>query len=94
MTKLSTFAKNQINLFSDQLIFSLKYLSSIVLTENNQRCPRKNLYVEKNDPKVTKNPIFGYGILPTFRKLHLLTINIENISNKVKIARNYIKNRV
>ena len=77
-----------------QLILSLKYSSWNALTGKNHPCPEKNLYVEKNDFKVTKNRIFGYGILTTFRKSHFSTANIENNYNKVYIAKNYIKGRV
>ena len=49
------------------------------------------LYVEKNDLKVTKNRLFGYGILTTFGKSHFSTMKIENNYNKVYSAKNYIE---
>ena len=77
-----------------ELIFSLKYFSWNALTGKYHPRPGKNLYVEKNDLKVTKTRIFGYGVLTTFRKSHFLTMSIENNYNKVYIAKNYIEYRV
>ena len=73
-----------------ELIFSLKYSYFNVLTGKYHHRPGKNLYVEKNDIKVTKNRLFGYGIWTTFRKSHFSTTNIENKYNIVYIARNNI----
>ena len=53
-----------------ELIFSLKYSSLLVLTGKYHPRPGKNLYVEKNDHKVTKIRFFGHGLLTTFRKSH------------------------
>ena len=50
-----------------ELTFSLKNSTLNLLTGNNHSCPGKNLYVEKNDLKMTKNRFFGYKILTTFR---------------------------
>ena len=77
-----------------ELILPLKYSSWNALTGKYHPRPEKNLYVEKNDLKVTKNRIFGYGILTTFRKSHFSTANIKNNYNKVYIAKNYIECRV
>ena len=77
-----------------ELILALKYSYLNVLTGKYHPRPGKNLYVEKNDLKVTKNRFFGHGILSTFRKSHFSTTNIENNYNKVYIARNHIEYRV
>ena len=77
-----------------ELSLALKYSYLNVLTGKYHPRSGKNLYVEKNDLEVTKNRIFGYGILTTFRKSHFSTANIENNYNKVYIAKNYIKDRV
>ena len=61
---------------------------------NNHPRPGKNFDVEKNDLKKTKNRVFGYGILITFRKSHFLTMNSKNNYNKVHIAKNNNKKRV
>ena len=76
------------------LNFSIKYSSLNVLTRKNHPCSGKNLYVEKNDLKVTKNRVFGYGGLTTFRKSHFSTLNIENNYNKVYTADINIRDRV
>ena len=97
MAKIGTFAENWITFFlrpARELSLALKYSYLNVLTGKNHPCSGKNLYVEKNDLELTKNRIFGYGILTTFRKSHFLTANIENNYNKVYIARNYIEDRV
>ena len=77
-----------------ELIFSLKEFSLKVLPGNNHPLPGKILYVEKNDPKLTKNRFFGYGILTTFGKSHSSTRNIDNNYEKVSFAKNYFKNRL
>ena len=77
-----------------ELILSLKHSSLNVLTGKSHQRPGKNLYVWKNDLKVTKNRFFEYGIQTTFRKSHFSAMNIENNHNKVYNAKNYIKNRV
>ena len=77
-----------------ELIFSLEHFFLNLLGGNYHPRPGKNLYVEKNDLKVTKNRFFGYRILTIFRKSHFLTMNIENNYIKVYGARNYIKYRV
>ena len=77
-----------------ELIFSLKYSSFNALIGKYHPRSGKNLCVEKNDLKVTKNRFFGYGILTTFRKSHFSTMNNENNYNNVYIANNYIKYRV
>ena len=59
-----------------------------MLTENNHPRPEKNLYIEKNNLKITKNRFFGLGILTTFKKSLFLTMNVENNYNKVYIAEN------
>ena len=66
-----------------ELIFSLKNFSLNLLKVNDLPHPGKNLHVEKNDPKITKNRIFGYGFLTTCRKSHFSTINVENNQYKV-----------
>ena len=73
-----------------ELIFSINYSNLIVLTGKYHPRPVKNLYVEKNDLKVTKKRLFGYGILTTFRKTHFSTTNSEDKYNKVYIAKNQI----
>ena len=70
-----------------ELIFSLKYFTLIVLTGKYHPRPGKKLYVEENDLKLTKNRIFRYGILTTFRKSHFLAMNIESNYNRVHIAK-------
>ena len=77
-----------------EFIFSLKYFYVIVLTGKCHSRPGKNLYVEKNDFKLTKNRFFGYEILTTLRKSHFSTMNIENNCNKVYNVKNYIGKRV
>ena len=93
---MSTFAENWTTFLRpvEELNFSLKNSPFSLLTRNNNHCPGKNLYVEKNDLKMTKSRIFGYGILTTSGKSHFPTINNENNYNKVHTAKNYIKNRV
>ena len=76
------------------LIFSLRNFYSNVLTGKYHPQPGKNLYVEKNDLKVTKSRLFGYGNLTTFRKSHFLTAEFENNYNRVYIVKNYIGHRV
>ena len=71
-----------------ELILALKYSYLNVLTGKCHPRPGKNLYVEKNDLKMTKNRFFEYEILSTFGKSHFSTMNIENNYNKVYIARN------
>ena len=60
---------------------------------NGKKPPRpgKNLYVEKNDLKMTKKRFFGYGNLTTFRKSHFFIMKIGDNYNEVYIAKNYIK---
>ena len=97
MAKIGTFAENWITFFlrpARELILALKYSHLNVLTGKYHPRPGKNLYVEKNDLKVTKNRFFGHEILSTFRKSHFSTTTIENNYNKVYIARNYIEYRV
>ena len=97
MAKIGTFTENWKTFFlrpARELIVSLKYSYLNALTGKYHPRPGKNLYVEKNGLKVTKNRIFGHGILTTFGKSHFSTTNIENNYNKVYIARNYIKYRV
>ena len=77
-----------------ELIFSLKNSYLNVLTGDYHPCPGKNLYVEENDLKLTKNRFFWYGILTTFRKSHFSTTTIGNNYTKVYIAKNYIEYRV
>ena len=74
-----------------ELIFTLKYSYLNVLTGKYHSCPGKNLFVEKNDLKMTKNRFFGHGILTIFRKSHFSTFNIENNYNKVNTAKNNIE---
>ena len=69
-----------------ELIFSVKNFFLNTVTGNNHYCSGKNLYVEKNDLKLTKNRFFGYGILTTFRKSHFSTTNIETNYKKVNTA--------
>ena len=76
-----------------ELIFSLKYSSWNVLTGNKHHRSGKNLYVDKNDLKLTKNRFSGYGILTTFRQLHFSTTNIEKIYEKVYIGKYWIESR-
>ena len=73
------------------LMFSLNYFDSKVLTGKCHLHPGKNLYVEKNDLKMTKKRFFGYGSLTTFGKSHFSTTSVENNYNKVYIAKNYIE---
>ena len=90
MAKIGTFAENRKNFLlrpAKELILPLKYSSWNALTGKYHPRPEKNLYVEKNDLKVTKNRIFGYGILTTFRKLHFSTANIKNNYNKVTLTK-------
>ena len=97
MAKISTFAENRLTFFlrpARELIFSLKHFTLIVLTGKNHPCPGKNLYVEKNDLKLTKNRFFGCGFLTTSRKSNFLTTNIDSNYNKVYNARNDIRSRV
>ena len=77
-----------------ELIFSLKYFYLDLLTGKYHSRPGKNLYVEKNDLKLTKNRFFTQGILSTSRKSHFSTINTRNNCNKVNNAKNYVKYRV
>ena len=77
-----------------KLIFSLEHSFLSVLTGKHHFRPGKNLYVENNDLKMTKNRFFGYEILTTFRKSHFSTMNFENNYNKVYIAKNHFKHCV
>ena len=65
-----------------QLISPLKYSFLNVLTGNNHPRRGKNLQVENNDLKMTKNRLLEYDILTTGGKSHFLTMNVENIYNK------------
>ena len=50
--------------------------------------------LKKKDLEVTKNRLFEYGILTTFRKSHFSTMNSENTYNKVYKSKIYIEYRV
>ena len=66
----------------------------MIVTGKYHPGPGKDLYVEKNDLKMTKNRIFGIGFLTTFRKSRFRITNIKNNSIKVYSAKNYVENRV
>ena len=61
---------------ASEIIFSVKNFSLIVVTGIIHPRPGKILYVEKNDLKMTKNRLFGYGVLTTFRKSYFSTMKI------------------
>ena len=65
-----------------------------MLTGKHNLFPGKNLKVEKNDLKMTKNRFFGFETLTTFRHSYFSTITFEINYNKVYNARNYKKSRV
>ena len=98
MVKIGTLAlaENWINFFetSQRTHFFVNILLNKCTNRKKYPRPRKSLYVEKIELKLTKNRIFGYGILTSFRKPCFSTMNIENNYNKVHIAKNYIKNCV
>ena len=77
-----------------ELIFSLKYSYLNALTGKYHPRLGKNLYVEKNGLKLTKNRLFGYGILTTFRKSHFLTTNNENKITKYTLPKTTLKTGV
>ena len=95
MARIGTFAENLTFFESSE---RADHCIKTLLLENTNRkkttAALKKRYVEENDPEVTKNRFFGYGILTTCRKSHFSTMIIENISDKVYIARNHIENGV
>ena len=59
--------------------------------KKNHPSPWKSFYVDKIDLNMTKNPVFGYGILITFRNLHFSIGNKENKEKKNKIPGTKLK---
>ena len=70
-----------------ELVFSLKNFYLTVLTGKYHPRPGKNLHVEKNELKMTKNRFFGHGILTTFRESHFSTTKIEKTLTKYTLPK-------
>ena len=74
-----------------ELIFSFQNSSLKMPTGKNHPSPGKNLCVEKNGLKVTKNRFFGSGVLTTFRKSQFRPWILELTTTKFTLPKTALK---